>query len=364
MIAAILLLIVSITVIVAGVHMFTNGVEWLGRRLNLAEGAVASVLAAVGTALPETAIPLVALLIHRGEAAEEIGIGAILGAPFMLATLAIAVTGAAVLLFRRRRPPGARLVINRRLLTRDLGFFLLLYPMALAAGLFPQSPWRLCFCGALAVGYLFYLRLHLRERGQGRQALDALRLPTILERSTFTNWLRRAIHLGSGESPRLRTILLQVGGSLAMIVGGAYFFVGGVETVATAAGVSALVLALIIAPIATELPEKANSVIWVRQGKDTLALGNITGAMVFQSSFPTAVGITLTAWDLFAPDRHTRAALFSVGMALLGAIALLAFARRAGEADGEERSSLPAWAAVANLGLYGAFVAFVLLTAR
>ena len=348
----------SITVILAGAQLFTNGVEWLGCRLKLGEGAIGSVLAAVGTALPETAIPLVALLIHGGEAADEIGIGAILGAPFMLATLAIAVTGTAVLLFRHRRSPGARLVINRRLLMRDLGFFLLLYPVALAAGLFPQSPWRLSFCAALAVGYLYYLHLNLRETGGGDQALDDLRLPTILERIAFTDWLRRAAALGTGDRPRLRGILLQVAGALAMIVGGAYFFVEGVETVAAAAGVSALVLALIIAPIATELPEKANSVIWVRQSKDTLALGNITGAMVFQSSFPTAAGITWTAWNLFASDYQTRVALFSAGMALLGALTLLAFARRAGAA--EERSSLSAWAAVANLALYAAFVGFVL----
>ena len=38
-----------------------------------------------------------------------------------------------------------------------------------------------------------------------------------------------------------------------------------------------MLLALVIAPIATELPEKFNSLIWVRQGKDTLAMGNITG---------------------------------------------------------------------------------------
>ena len=59
---------------------------------------------------------------------------------------------------------------------------------------------------------------------------------------------------------------------------------------------SEVLLALVVAPIATELPEKFNSIIWVRQGKDTLAMGNITGAMVFQSAIPTVVAL------LFAPD--------------------------------------------------------------
>ena len=57
-------------------------------------------------------------------------------------------------------------------------------------------------------------------------------------------------------------------------------------------------LSLVLAPLATELPEKANSFFWVKDGKDSLALGNITGAMVFQSTIPIAVGLLLTDWDL------------------------------------------------------------------
>jgi len=36
----------------------------------------------------------------------------------------------------------------------------------------------------------------------------------------------------------------------------------------------------------------------VRQEKDTLALGNITGAMVFQTCIPVAFGIAFTPWVL------------------------------------------------------------------
>jgi cation:H+ antiporter len=83
--------------IVWGCAIFTNGVEWLGQRYKLSEGAVGSVLAAVGTALPETLIPVVALFggfilewatgevpEHLAENAEHIGVGAILGAAFSI----------------------------------------------------------------------------------------------------------------------------------------------------------------------------------------------------------------------------------------------------------------------------------------
>ena len=83
-----------------GAELFTNGVEWIGEGFGLSEGAVGSVLAAVGTALPETLLPLVAILSGHGRG-EEIGTGAILGAPFMLTTLAMVVVAVAVLVTGR-----------------------------------------------------------------------------------------------------------------------------------------------------------------------------------------------------------------------------------------------------------------------
>src|SRR3989337_1057569 len=102
----ILILILAFIVILLGAELFTNSIEWFGRKLELAEGAVGSVLAAVGTALPETMIPIIAIGFATGEASDAIGVGAILGAPFMLATLAMFVTGVAVLVPARRPPNG------------------------------------------------------------------------------------------------------------------------------------------------------------------------------------------------------------------------------------------------------------------
>jgi len=103
----VLILAVAFVIILLGAELFTNGIEWFGRKLQLAEGAVGSVLAAVGTALPETMIPIIAILTGGGsEASHSVGVGAILGAPFMLSTLAMFVTGAAVLWSARRRSEG------------------------------------------------------------------------------------------------------------------------------------------------------------------------------------------------------------------------------------------------------------------
>ena len=91
------------------------------------------------------------------------------------------------------------------------------------------------------------------------------------------------------------------------------------ESIAETIGVAPLIVALILAPLATELPEKANSVLWMRQGKDILAVGNITGAMAFQATIPVVLGLTLTDWDL---DRYALAA----GIAGLAGAALALYA--------------------------------------
>ena len=106
-------------------------------------------------------------------------------------------------------------------------------------------------------------------------------------------------------------ILVQFVGALALMVLGAHIFVDAIEHMSEALGIPAGLISLILAPLATELPEKFNSVLWVRDGKDTLALGNITGAMVFQSTIPVAVGILFTDWNL------TGLGLLSAILALL-----------------------------------------------
>src|SRR3954468_10362422 len=118
-----LLLAASFAVILSGALLFTNAVEWLGHRLSMGEGAVGSLLAAVGTAMPETLIPIVALI--GGEAGSGgVAVGAIVGAPFLLATVAMALVGVSALSYRERRPQGTELTAHAPTLERDLGFFL------------------------------------------------------------------------------------------------------------------------------------------------------------------------------------------------------------------------------------------------
>jgi cation:H+ antiporter len=304
----VLILALAFATILLGAELFTNGIEWFGHKLELAEGAVGSVLAAVGTALPETMIPLIAILVTGTPGANDVGVGAILGAPFMLATLAMFVTGLAVLAVRRRRPGGDVMPVSTSILANDIRYFAGAYALALAAALLPADlHWPRWAVAATLLGmYGYYVRGHLLAEAPERDP-DGL-APLRLHR-----WDRRApAHV---TVPRLRMVTIQVLVAIACIVGGAYAFVGAVEGLAHSLGVDDALLALVVAPIATELPEKFNSVIWIRRGKDTLAMGNITGAMVFQATIPTVVAL------VFAPNHWA----VTSGSMLAFASALIAF---------------------------------------
>jgi cation:H+ antiporter len=309
MLLDVLILLVSLVVILGGAELFTNGIEWLGRRLGLGEGAVGSVLAAVGTALPETLIPIIAIVFQTAEGSHEVGVGAILGAPFMLSTLAMFVTGAGVYLFRARRTTGTTLAVDTDVLMHDLRTFFLAYGLAIGAAFLPAGlgvgRW---IVAVILIGlYAWYVKGHLdSEAAEHTDDLAPLRM----------HKLDRAAHADDPREPRLRVIALQVVASVGLIIVGAVFFIDAVNDVAHVLGVSEVLLALVIAPIATELPEKFNSIIWVRQTKDTLALGNITGAMVFQSAIPTVVGLVFAA-DTWVVGQGSYTAFGSAAIALI-----------------------------------------------
>jgi cation:H+ antiporter len=99
---------------------------------------------------------------------------------------------------------------------------------------------------------------------------------------------------------------------------GAHLFVRGVESASESLGIPAGLISLVLAPLATELPEKFNSVIWMRVDKDTLAFGNITGAMVFQSTLPVSLGLLFTTWELGFINAFSAALALASGVVLLG----------------------------------------------
>ncbi len=305
------LLLVSFAVILTGALLFTNAVEWVGQKLNLGEGAVGSLLAAVGTAMPETLIPIVAI-IGGSVGSSDVAIGAIVGAPFLLATIAMALVGVSALAYIKRRPQGHHLDVHVETLDRDLAFFMIFFGLALVIGLIDTPRWVEIVAGVVFLGaYAWYVRETIKNGGDSAEAHEMD--PLVMDRRSERN----------GSPPPNFLMITQLLVGLGAMVGGAHLFVHELLNVAEHLGVSAIVLSLILAPLATELPEKANSFFWVREGKDALALGNITGAMVFQSTIPIFFGMVFIDWNL---DHF---AIISMILGLLGgAVAYWALRKR------------------------------------
>ncbi|HEY9745642.1 MAG TPA: hypothetical protein V6C99_05445 [Oculatellaceae cyanobacterium] len=284
-----LLIAVLLVLIVLTCALFTNAIEWVGHRFNLSEGAVGSVLAAVGTALPETLVPIIAIVSGAlglsnvsQESGHDIGIGAILGAPFLLGTLAMWVTASALFYFSAIKKRDLELKLNLHLFRRDFHYFFPAYIGVFLAA-FIQEAW---VKAGLAIGLLAFYGIYVYRTLQKEHAPDEeFDLPPL----TFSP---------RQKSPATSMILAQLACSLVALLALVHFFVEQINHLAHAWQVPAMILSLIITPIATELPEKFNSIVWIGCRKDNLALGNITGAMVFQSCIPTAIGILLTPWNL------------------------------------------------------------------
>ncbi|GBG13564.1 cation:H+ antiporter [Novimethylophilus kurashikiensis] len=327
-------LVFMLLVILVAAEVFTNALEHLGEKLKISEGVTGSLFAAVGTALPETLVPVLALLGGTANVTtnEEIGVGAILGAPLMLSTLSISLLAFAVLKLRGAK---GEFKPEKTGFVRDLNFFIAAFAFSTLALFIPHT--QLAIRGALGftlvLTYFIYIMLTLRassalvEEGHATEA-DA---PMFLCRIGLPN--------------NMPIILLQLALGLGLLVAGAKGFIHGVEQAAALLGISALLLSLLIIPIATELPEKINSILWVRKDKDTLAFGNITGAMVFQGTLLPAIGIMLTPWE---PRREVLA---GVVITLISALWLRWMA---------SRGNLKVWHVWVNGGLYLSYLTIAL----
>ncbi|MGH8127082.1 MAG: sodium:calcium antiporter [Gammaproteobacteria bacterium] len=305
----IVILIISLAVILAGSELFTNALEHLGEQLGLSAGVTGSVLAAVGTALPETVVPIVAIVGGGGSAVgHEIGIGAILGAPLLLATLAFFLIGLMALV---RRGPKAVIEPEHTGFRRDLHFFLAAFVIAVAALYLPTSlTWARVLVAAFLVAlYIVYLW----------RTIHASRALVAAGHGTEAGARLYAARIGLPANRLIMIVQLFV--ALVLIIGGARGFVIGITHISAAIGLSPLFLSLAIVPFATEMPEKLNSLLWIFRGKDTLAIGNVSGAMVFQSSLLPALGILLTPWQ---PSFDVRLAM---GITLIAGAWLLILSR-------------------------------------
>ncbi|MDR3442462.1 MAG: sodium:calcium antiporter [Legionella sp.] len=275
-----------LVIILISAQLFSNALEYFSENAGLSSGVTGSILAAISTALPETMVPLLAVIAGTPDKLvnQEISVGAILGAPLMLSTLSTSIMALSVI---KKRGIYGRIKPEKTGFIRDVNFFLMAFFLAAIAMYVPNEPrYYRSVISILLIGlYSTYIIMTLRasknlvQNGHGVTPTEPL---------FFTK-------LGIKSSTKLIVMQLLIG--LCLLLIGAKGFINTIHAVSIELGLSALLLSLLIIPLATELPEKVNSVLWVRDKKDTLGFGNITGAMVFQGTLLPAFGILLTPWQ-------------------------------------------------------------------
>ena len=316
----------GLVLIVVASELFTNAVEWAGFRMGLASGATGSLLAALGTSLPETVVPVVAL-VNMAPSSSSVASGAVLGSPFLLLGLGVAITGVAVSMRRN-----ARLELATGQVRRDLGVFIGAFSVVLVATVLPL-PARIVVGVGLLLTYALYVVATLRGGEPTEEAPEPLHL------------LRRA----TGE-PATWGVVVQLLLAIAMLIVGSDLFVAALNDTAASLHANPLILALIVVPVATELPETFNSVLWVRSGDDGLAFGNVAGSAAFQSCVLGFIGVTFTPW------RPGLGGVLSGVLTLGVAVALLLLLRRGSARGG--------WLMLAALPWIGYVVAEVVAGGR
>lgn len=277
------IVIFSLFAIVLSCQFFTNAIEHLGKKLNLDNNVVGSILAVIGTTLPETIVPLVAVLgaiLLNGDIfiGQQIALGAIIGSPFMLLTFGIFVLF--FVLFKRKENA---LSLKIEDVIRNYKYLIFAYILAFLTSFVQIKIFKIFVAIFLIAIYLiFVLRTILKSTlVEENKQLDELLILKIFKTKNETSFF---------------LISLQLIFSLVLLTLSSHYFVFEIKHFSSILNLNPIILSLVITPFATELPECVNSIIWAKDKKDDLAVANITGAVVFQTTVLFAIGMILTPW--------------------------------------------------------------------
>jgi cation:H+ antiporter len=288
----------AFVLVVIAADSFTNAVEWIDARTKLTRGATGAIVAAIGSSLPETVVTVIALVVLGDPRSQAIGIGAVIGAPFMLATVIFSLIGVIALLRGTQggRPP---LAILPAPTIFGGSLFFATFALALAASFVRARIVHEAAVVLVLAAYALYLWYHLREQDQiSEDQAPALRIAP------------------KAKNPSVGLVVLQLSVALVLMIVASRMFIASLWQASFIFGISPLLMSLYLSPIATELPEASNVALWMRRKEDNLAMSNVLGAMMFQTSIACAIGIWATSWQL-TPGAYVA------GIASLAAVALV-----------------------------------------
>jgi cation:H+ antiporter len=246
-----LLFVLGLGGLIAGAELLVRGAARLAAAVGLSPLIIGLTVVAYGTSAPELAVSLQAGL--SGQAALSLGnvVGSNIFNVLFILGLSALITP---------------LVVSQQLVRLDvpimIGVSVLLLIFALDGTL---SRWEGAVLGTGAVLYTVFCVRQSRTEPEPIQAEYAEGI-NVAQPAAKPAWMRQIA-------------LIVVG--LALLVLGAHWLVAAAVDMATALGLSELVIGLTIVAAGTSLPEVATSIVAALRGQRDIAVGNVVGSNIF-----------------------------------------------------------------------------------
>lgn len=274
--------------LIAGAELLVRGASRLAGSLGISPLVIGLTVVAFGTSSPEAAVSVGSAL--GGQA--DIALGNVVGSNIFNVLF---ILGLSALV--------APLIVSTRLVRIDaplmVGVSVLLLVLALDGSL-GRLDGLLLFGGVVA-----YTLLALRESHR-----EGAEVPVVYEQEYDAGI--------QGKRVAVQVGFVVVG--LAMLVLGSRWLVDGAVAIASAVGVSELIIGLTVVAAGTSLPEVATSVLAALRGEREIAVGNVVGSSIF--NILMVLGLT----GLVSPDGinvASAAISFDIPVMIATAVACL-----------------------------------------
>ncbi|WP_067223238.1 calcium/sodium antiporter [Marinomonas gallaica] len=304
-------LIAGLILLVLSSDKFIEHAALVAEKLNVSPIVIGITLVALGTSAPEMVVSAIAAL----DNAPGIAVGNVIGSN--IANIGL-VFGATLVL--------AAVPINGSLVKKEIP--LVLGVTILAGVLLLDQALSVTDGVILIIAFFVVLFLLLRNSGN------------------LEDELTEELPEDDGGSVT-RSVLIAIAG-LAVLIGSSKLLVWGAVGIASALGVSDLIIGLTIVAIGTSLPELAASITSVRKGHHDIAIGNVLGSNIF--NLATVLPLpALIAPGMIDATVINRDYWWMLGFTLLFALAVIVYSKH-------RSVSIPRWFAIPLLGGYAAYL--------
>jgi len=309
---------VGFALVIKGADLLVDGACALSKRLAVSDLVIGLTVVALGTSLPELSVNVFASI--TGNAG--IAVGNILGSNIVNILFILGVSG-------------------------------LIYPLTVTKGtVWKEIPFSLL--AAVIVGILANDKFIDNAGAQILTRIDGLVLL-----SFFVIFMYYVFSIAknpesaegaiSGKKFSIKKIFVLIISGLAGLILGGKFIVDSAVSLANAFGVSQATIGLTVVAAGTSLPELATSAVAAYRKNPEIAIGNVVGSNIFNIFF--ILGIS----SLIRPLPFHAQSNYDIGALIFSSVLLLVFMFTG------KRHTLDRWEAGLFIGLYAAYICFVIL---